>query len=83
MYGSLTVRAGGFGQSVGVGGGVGGIVGNVVPHTSMWGALLAGALVGAAKELPGVLGDIVEAVRETREKDRTGIAYVAKFSSDR
>lgn len=81
LYGSLVVRAGGVGQAAGFGGGLGGIAGNVVPHTSAWGMVLAGALAGTAKELPGLMRDVVDAVLESRARDRTGVAYIAKLNS--
>ncbi|MDX6707148.1 MAG: hypothetical protein QOI48_2994 [Solirubrobacteraceae bacterium] len=79
LHGALAVRAGTVVQTSGVGTVAGGVAGNILPHASVWGMLIGGALVGATKELKGVIKDVVEAMGEDRALRRTGVAYVARF----
>jgi len=79
LYGALAVRAVSIGQAAGLGGTAGAVTGHVLPQTSFWGMLLTGLVLGASKEAPNVTRDLVEAVREDRERQRSGIAFVARF----
>lgn len=81
LYGTLSVRAGKVTAAAGIGGGTGGVAAQIIPHTSAWGMLLGGALLAASKEAPGLAKDVVAALRETSDRNRTGIAYIAKFRS--
>lgn len=79
LYGALAVRAASIGQVAGLGGSAGAVTGHILPQTSFWGMLLAGLLAGLSKEAPNLARDLAEAVREDRERQRSAIAYIAKF----
>ena len=79
LYGALAVRAVSIGQATGLGGTAGAVTGHLLPQTSFWGMLLAGLLAGLSKEAPNVAQDLLEAMREDQERQRSGIAYVANF----
>lgn len=82
LYGALAVRTGSVAQSGAIGGGLGGLAAQILPSTSVWQVLVGGLAVGAAKELPNVIGDIAKAVNEDRERNRSGIAYIARFNNN-
>lgn len=79
LFGQIVVHLAEAIPYASVGGGASGILGSIIPNASPWAMILMGALAGASKAAPKIVGDIIDFIQARKNEYRTSIAYLASF----